>query len=85
MPGEILEEDRMEKNPDFQIAQWKFLLQTEDFKNDKATMTSLLEAIKSNGKGTFPFEISSWLTPYLYRYGSVLRSNLHRTQLEEGR
>ncbi|GAU96143.1 hypothetical protein RvY_07631 [Ramazzottius varieornatus] len=48
MPGEILEEDRMEKNPDFQMAQWKFLLQTEDFKNDKATITSLLEAIKSN-------------------------------------
>ena len=50
MPGEILEEDKMEKNPDFQIAQWKFQLETSAGKNDAITMTSLLEAIKTNGK-----------------------------------
>jgi hypothetical protein len=49
MPGEILEEDKMEKNPDFQIAQWKFHLETPESKNDSTITKALFEAIKTNG------------------------------------
>ncbi|XP_055354156.1 26S proteasome non-ATPase regulatory subunit 6-like [Paramacrobiotus metropolitanus] len=41
-------EDKVEKNPDFQIAQWLFLLKTDQFKNDSAVKNSLMEAIKAN-------------------------------------
>jgi hypothetical protein len=48
MPAEDLEEQGLEKNPNFELAQWKFLLQTPKYKNDKEIKSKLLTFIESN-------------------------------------
>ena len=50
MPLENLEEDGLEKNPNLEYAQWKFLLTLPELKNDESIKSKLLEAIKTNSK-----------------------------------
>lgn len=50
MPIENLEEEGLAKNPNLQLAQWKFLLTTEAYKADKEIKQKTLDFIKENGK-----------------------------------
>ena len=49
MPLENLEEEGLEKNPNLQLAQWRFMLTTDRYKGDVSTKESILEAIKADG------------------------------------
>lgn len=48
MPVENLEEQGLEKNPNLELAQWKFLLQTQKYKNDKEIKSKILKFVESN-------------------------------------
>lgn len=48
MPAENLEEQGLEKNPNLELAQWKFLLTLKENKNNVALKGKLLEAIKTD-------------------------------------
>lgn len=50
MPLENLEEEGLEKNPNLELAQTKFLLSLPEHKNDVALKTKLLEAIKNDSE-----------------------------------
>ena len=50
MPSENLEEQGLEKNPNLQLAQLKFLLTLEDRKNDAQTKEELMDAIRKDSK-----------------------------------
>lgn len=50
MPIENLEEEGLEKNPNFEHAQWKFLLETDKYKNDVEIKKKLLAAVEANCK-----------------------------------
>ena len=53
MPAEDLEEQGLEKNPNFELAQWKFLLQTPKYKNDKEIKSKILTFIESNNMAPY--------------------------------
>ena len=53
MPLENLEDEGLEKNPDLQLAQWKFLLTTDKYKNDRKIKNDLLDAVKEDSKYCF--------------------------------
>lgn len=46
MPIENLEEEGLAKNPNLELAQWKFLLGTGRYKNDSDLKNKILSAIK---------------------------------------
>lgn len=50
MPLENLEEQGLEKNPNLEYAQWKFLLSLNEHKNDTTLQNRLLDAIKQDSK-----------------------------------
>lgn len=50
MPIENLEEEGLEKNPNFEHAQCKFLLETDKYKNDVEIKKKLLAAVEANCK-----------------------------------
>lgn len=50
MPLENLEEQGLEKNPNLELAQWKFLLSLSEHKDDKTLQNRLLDAIKHDSK-----------------------------------
>lgn len=60
MPIENLEEEGLEKNPDLQLAQCRFLLTLSEFKDDKATHQKLSDGIKKDGK-----VLGGFCTPYI--------------------
>jgi hypothetical protein len=45
MPLENLEEEGLEKNPNLELALWKFLLSLSDHSGDKKLQSKLMEAI----------------------------------------
>lgn len=49
MPIENLEEEGLAKNPNLQLAQWKFLVTTDAYKDDKELRQKILDFIKENG------------------------------------
>jgi len=49
MPLENFEEEGLEKNPNLELAQWKFMLLTEKYKNDGDIKAKLLDAVKADG------------------------------------
>jgi len=49
MPLENFEEEGLAKNPDLELAQWKFLLLSEQYKNDCDIKGKLLDAVKAGG------------------------------------
>lgn len=52
MPLENLEEQGLEKNPNLEFAQWKFLLSLNEHKNDTTLQNRLLDAIKQESKSS---------------------------------
>lgn len=50
MPLENREEEGLEKNPNLELAQWKFLLSLPDYKDDKTIQEKLISAIKTESK-----------------------------------
>lgn len=50
MPAENLEEQGLEKNPDLNLAQLKFSLNLNDFKNDSKMKEELMQAIQKDSK-----------------------------------
>lgn len=48
MPVENLEAESLEKNPNLELAQLKFLLATPEFQTDKHLKDRLMEAIVEN-------------------------------------
>ena len=49
MPLENFEEEGLAKNPNLELAQWKFMLSTEQYKNDSDIKAKLLDAVKAGG------------------------------------
>lgn len=58
MPLENLEEEGLEKNPNLELAQTKFLLSLPEHKDDPHLKTKLLDAIKTDSEIAFFFEIT---------------------------
>ena len=50
MPLEVLGEESLEKNPNLELAQWKFLLSMPEHKLDESVKTKLMDAIKKDGQ-----------------------------------
>lgn len=46
MPAENLEEQGLEKNPNLELPQLKFLLTTQDHRNDASLKEKLMSAIR---------------------------------------
>lgn len=57
MPLENLEEQGLEKNPNLEYAQWKFLLSLNEHKNDTTLQNRLLDAIKQDNMASFYEEV----------------------------
>lgn len=57
MPIENLEEEGLEKNPNFEHAQWKFLIETDKYKNDVEIKKKLLAAVEANCMAPFYEEL----------------------------
>lgn len=53
MPLENLEDDGLEKNPNLELAQTKFLLSLPEHKNDETLKAKLLDAIRADSEMTF--------------------------------
>ena len=49
MPLENFEEEGLAKNPNLELAQWKFMMSTEQHKNDSDIKAKLLDAVKAGG------------------------------------
>ena len=58
MPAENLEEESLAKNPNLQLAQWKFMLTTETHKNDSQIAGNLMAEIKENNMTPFYEEVN---------------------------
>lgn len=58
MPAENLEEESLAKNPNLQLAQWKFMLTTETYKNDSQIAGNLMAAIKEYNMTPFYEEVN---------------------------
>lgn len=50
MPMENMEEQGLEKNPNLELAQIKFLLSRKEHKNDKQLAAQLMEAITTESE-----------------------------------
>lgn len=49
MPAENLEEEGLPKNPNLELAAWRFTITNPDGKDKEEAKRKLLEAIKENG------------------------------------
>jgi 26S proteasome regulatory subunit N7 len=49
MPVENLEQEGLAKNPNLELAQFKFLLSSQQHKNDAELKQKLMDAIKADG------------------------------------
>ncbi len=54
MPAENLEHEGLAKNPNLELAQYKFYLTLDQHKNDASVKQKLMEAICSDGKLVAP-------------------------------
>ena len=50
MPIENLAEEGLEKNPDLELAQWKFMLGTDKYKSDPQLKNKMMTAITKDSK-----------------------------------
>ena len=55
MPAENLEHEGLAKNPNLELAQFKFFLTLDQHKNDAAIKQKLMDAIRSDGWLDFNF------------------------------
>jgi len=61
MPVEGLAEQGLERNPDLDVAQWKFLLGTEQHKNDTNVRNDLMRVIRDNDMAPYYEEVCASL------------------------
>lgn len=64
MPLENLEEEGLEKNPNLELAQTKFLLSLSEHKNDTFLKTKLLDAIKAESEIAHFFLVTHFFPEY---------------------
>jgi len=79
MPLENFEEEGLAKNPNLELAQWKFMMSTEQHKNDSDIKAKLLDAVKAGGTYfniTF-FNVSQVGLIFDVRYSIFDRASLH--------
>lgn len=50
MPVENMSDEGLAKNPDLQLAQWKFVLTTDKYKKDSQIKNQLITAITKDSK-----------------------------------
>lgn len=50
MPVEDLSQEGLEKNPDLDLAQWKFMLGTDKYKNDPQLKNKIMTSITKDSK-----------------------------------
>jgi hypothetical protein len=88
MPAENLEHEGLAKNPNLELAQYKFYLTLDQHKNDASVKQKLMEAICSDGKLVAPSyyflgkSLLKWFFLFcLCRYGTILRRSLQRFKL----
>lgn len=55
MPAENLEEQGLPKNPNLELAQWRFLLTTDKHRNDESIKAQLSQAIKADSEYSFDY------------------------------
>lgn len=74
MPIENMEEEGLEKNPNLELAQIKFLLSRKEHKNDKQLVAQLMEAITTESESQFNLKeiFSDSLLLTTFRHGPVL-------------
>ena len=53
MPAENLEEEGLEKNPNLELAQLKFLLNSHEYRKDESLKKKLMEGIKADSNYCF--------------------------------
>lgn len=62
MPSENLQEESLGKNPNLDLAQWKFMLMTtEPQVNNQKLVTDLMTAVREHRMAPFYQEVS-WIT-----------------------
>jgi hypothetical protein len=66
MPLENLEEEGLEKNPNLELALWKFLLSLPDHSGDKKLQSKLMEAIVGDSKSYIGKRRSICTCMYVY-------------------
>lgn len=59
MPTENLEDESLAKNPHLELSQWKFMLTTEQFKDNIKIRDDLSKAIADNNMAPFYKEVSA--------------------------
>ena len=52
-----MEEAGLEKNPNLQYAQWKFMLGTDQYRNDSTTRNNLLQAIEKDSEYSHKMQV----------------------------
>lgn len=57
MPVENLEEEGLAKNPNLELAQWKFLLSTDGEKNNQVIRSDLMKSIEADDMTAFYLEV----------------------------
>ncbi|XP_074645041.1 26S proteasome non-ATPase regulatory subunit 6-like [Tubulanus polymorphus] len=80
MPVENLEEQGLEKNPNLQLATWKWLLTTDKFRNDKQIKNDLLEAMKTDNMAPFYTEVCKDLS---WKLDEKLLASMQKANEEE--
>jgi hypothetical protein len=73
MPIENMEEEGLEKNPNLELAQIKFLLSRKEHKSDKQLASRLLEAITTESESQFHRNGNTFLTAFVYIFQTWLR------------
>jgi 26S proteasome regulatory subunit N7 len=61
MPAENLEDESLAKNPKLELSQWKFMLTTDQFKDNIGIRDNLMTAITDNNMSPFYQEVSHLL------------------------
>lgn len=80
MPIENLEAESLEKNPNLELAQLKFLLSSIEFQRDESLKAKLMEAIKENNMAPFYEEVCKDLN---WPVDSVLLEKMKKVNEEE--
>jgi len=88
MPLENLEEEGLEKNPNLELALWKFLLSLPDHSGDAKLQSKLMEAIIADSKCILKNDVSGMLeiTSLSQKVNTCLALNINNTDavLESG-
>jgi 26S proteasome regulatory subunit N7 len=68
MPLENLEEEGLEKNPNLELALWKFLLSLPDHSGDKKLQSKLMEAIIADSMYIFTKYVFIFLLLFIFHW-----------------